>query len=670
MKKYASCLFALAALASCTEDAPQPAVPSVELTAGKATASSLSFTLTPKDARRAAYVAVKKGEPLPDAAAVIEKGFPAGAAEAGEYSVAGLEAAAGYVIAAAASNGDILSETAVLEMTTAENPAPDVPVVRIIPGEAAFDALAFTVECSANADRAAYVCVEKGTPLPGTAAELLEAGTAVDPSSGEVSAEGLAGGTTYVIAAAAAAGETLSETAVLEMTTGDTQMFEPKHVGGGYFGNPLTDGRSIGQYALSFTDAPLSAGGGYIVGPGNMFGFILYSEEREERNAVPQSGEYSLPEELRYEKFRIDPRSYWAIAGDDGNYVDNGHFSAASITVSSPAEGVWEYTVDFACELGKYRIEWRGEMEWENRTPVPPVDVGFTAAKAVLYYTGPVGESDADEWRLDLYGPDAFFSMPFYSRAVADRLSPVLPSGTYTVNAGGTPEPGTFIPGDGNLGGTFFQGNDANGIFRTLYCSGGSFAVSGGSGGYTITGDFVTTAGVKATWDFAGEAELHSYYRPPYEGLLEINATHADKDALFYYGYGGTNSYYIQLVDCDFGGGFVPAGGGPGNRIFIDVLSDTTPDDMDNIVVPDGTYALSDSGADGTFTSFCYHWDENGALSVVNAASGTLTVSRAGNIYTLDIDAVTDSNMHYTCAYEGEIPVRDARPGASARPGR
>lgn len=122
-------LWALAALfiglfvtaCSSDEDEPQPApaTPVVELAAVSADGYTLTFTLTPRNASRAAWLCVPGGDPIPSAAEVLDRGSEVSASAPSTLTAAELEPATEYVIVAAVShNGKSASEE--LRMTTSE----------------------------------------------------------------------------------------------------------------------------------------------------------------------------------------------------------------------------------------------------------------------------------------------------------------------------------------------------------------------------------------------------------------------------------------------------------------------------------------------------------------------------------------------------------------------
>lgn len=120
------------------------------------------------------------------------------------------------MLAAAANDGG-RSQTARIEMTTTQPPAP-APSVTLTAGTASVNTLQFTLTPT-HADKAAYACYPKGAPEP-TAEELLRSGTQADPAAAKpYTVVGLDPNTTYVVAAAAAAAEVVTGITRIEMTT-------------------------------------------------------------------------------------------------------------------------------------------------------------------------------------------------------------------------------------------------------------------------------------------------------------------------------------------------------------------------------------------------------------------------------------------------------------------
>ena len=73
MKKFFLLMLSVVALtlSSCKEDVPEP---NVNLTAGEVTETTISFTVTPADASKCAYLCLLATEQLPAEADVLSKG--------------------------------------------------------------------------------------------------------------------------------------------------------------------------------------------------------------------------------------------------------------------------------------------------------------------------------------------------------------------------------------------------------------------------------------------------------------------------------------------------------------------------------------------------------------------------------------------------------------------
>ena len=125
---------ATAAMTTLPEDTPEPEKPTVELSAGEAAPSSLSFTLTPSDnADRLAWVCVPADTEIPDAAGILSAGtqlVPDGPASA---AAEGLAEQTRYVIGAVGAAGAVLSDVATLEMVTAHGGTPEWDVELEVP---------------------------------------------------------------------------------------------------------------------------------------------------------------------------------------------------------------------------------------------------------------------------------------------------------------------------------------------------------------------------------------------------------------------------------------------------------------------------------------------------------------------------------------------------------
>lgn len=107
-------------IAGCTDQKSQP---SVSVEAGEATASSISFTITPANASKCAYVVLEEGETVPSADEILTNGTAADASSATEVTEEGLNASTSYSVVAAVSGEKGATATASASIKTAEEPA-------------------------------------------------------------------------------------------------------------------------------------------------------------------------------------------------------------------------------------------------------------------------------------------------------------------------------------------------------------------------------------------------------------------------------------------------------------------------------------------------------------------------------------------------------------------
>lgn len=197
-----------------TEIATARIRPAVSLAPGYPGETSLSFTLAPFEAEKAAWVCIPSGEAVPSADIILASGFPADAAQARSYSAESLETGALYVIAAAASAGTEISETARIEMATLGAP----PEIVLSAGETGSSYIGFTLT-ALRAERAAWLCLTAEEPVPDASGILARGTPAGVGSPVQCRAENLGHSTEYTIAAAAKNKDGLSAVAVLKVTT-------------------------------------------------------------------------------------------------------------------------------------------------------------------------------------------------------------------------------------------------------------------------------------------------------------------------------------------------------------------------------------------------------------------------------------------------------------------
>ena len=227
--------------------------PAVVLTPGTPTSTTLSFTAALTDPETAAYVCLEKteGTTVPTAEEILRDGTAI--AQTGELLVENLKPATVYLIAAAVANTGIYSEVETLEMETVAR----TPVVTVIAGTPTETTLSFHFKLT-DAEKAAYVCLEKteGLTVP-AAEEILRDGTDLPVSADVTEIRDLKPGTTYIVAVAASNKTVYSDVKTVEMTT-DQAVEGPivfdRQAAGGYY---PTESSYIGEFLLELLCKPL-----------------------------------------------------------------------------------------------------------------------------------------------------------------------------------------------------------------------------------------------------------------------------------------------------------------------------------------------------------------------------------------------------------------------------
>ena len=157
MKKILLALLICAGVASCKDDDPgtEPPKPTVSLTEGTSTTTSITFTVTPDEAEKCAYLYAKVEENVqveqPSAETVLKDGVQVSAEQATPVTLSPLDPESTYIVFAAASNGSVLSEVTTLRMETGLRPEPDYETwVQATSGMGQYYTVAWTAEPTGN----------------------------------------------------------------------------------------------------------------------------------------------------------------------------------------------------------------------------------------------------------------------------------------------------------------------------------------------------------------------------------------------------------------------------------------------------------------------------------------------------------------------------------------
>ncbi len=407
------------ALVGCEQEEKLPN-PQVSLTAGEATETTLSFTVTPSEAKECAYIRLAVGEEIPTAEVILSKGVSIDATKESTQTVTDLTANTEYVFVAAVKNESVTKVSTALKMKTLEAQVViEDPTVALTAGDVTETTIAFSVAAT-NAEKVAYVVYTEGEAPAAEA--ILENGTEVEAEA-TVVVENLTAATTYyVIAAAANQGKTaVSE--VLEMTTE-----EPANPG------------DVDIYTIYGRRWGINNYGFQIVLTDGMNVFLDMYCETSVANILPEADypvvPYENPEDLND---AIANGEYFVHGAGSityfGNYEQQYALLEGNVAVEHLEEG-YKVSIDIVNENGdavnvSYEGVINGLFEGENfgNPPVPVnddvIETTVTSVGAQFYDTNP---TNFTLWLTTEDGPYNMF-LPLFTPEITDG---VLPEGTYT----------------------------------------------------------------------------------------------------------------------------------------------------------------------------------------------------------------------------------------------
>ena len=602
------------------------ATPVVTLTEGTASHDGLAFTVALANAERAAYVCIEKTEDmtLPDAAQILETGTAIEAA--GEIQVTGLKYGTVYVIAAAAVNQDVLSEVVSLEMTTA---TPATPIVSLTAGTASYNELTFTAALS-DAERAAYVCIEKteGMTLP-DAAEILETGTAIE-AAGEIQVTGLKYGTVYVIAAAAVNKDVFSEVGSLEMTTA----------------TPATPIVSLVAGTPAQNELPF---------------YVATSDAEQTAYLCLEKSVTTVP-----------PPADEILA--TGTAITD-----TKVTVSGLKAGTTYIIAVAASNKGVYSEVKTLEMTTEPEKAGPIV---FTTQVAGGYY-GDSHDSGYGEYHFVVADGAAAEKDGVYATVGAGRAmsfdlyqfksysAPIkIPARIYNYNTNYGLS--TFAPEK-----TYCTVNDGNGNISKIEFTAGKVDIKLVGTTYTVTAELTTADGEAFSASYTGVLTIEDKQSQNKDlPALEKNVTGMTfiRALAKYYSYVDiSDNCVVNLYDVE------PTVNGssdylslPGHMVTLNLATAVSQD----MVLQEGTYTVSDTDAPGTFAAgyqtefmdmvmamgtYCEERNENRVSFYGLITGGTVVITKAGAGYRFELDFTTSKGYRIGGTYEGAVEMTDMR---------
>lgn len=640
IKKHLS--FAVAAVAaaaalsvSCNDDdCALPSIPTVGLVTGTVSATSIGFTVTADNADKIAYVCLEKsdGTAALSAEEILESGK---SAESGRtVEISGLKPETVYIIGAAASNSSATSGTVSTEVTTAGvgTLPTEAPEVVLEAAETERASLSFIISFPENADACAYVWLEKttGTVVP-NAVGILSGGTeAAEP--GRITVGGLKPGTAYVIASAAVRDGIYGKVARIEMTTEAAPA--PSVVL-----TPGTTSPTALSFDAEFTDAENCA---YVC------------IEKTEESTVPGAAEIldggtaiDRPGEVAVSGLKPNTAYIIAAAASAEGSLSEAVSIEMSTDISFDGPAVFDRVAD-AAYYGDSAKTGYGEFRFTL------ADGETREADGVTVTSGAGRAMTFDLWGMLVYDPATSIILPARTYRLGDRN---------TLN--------TFDPSK-----TYCMTNDGKGNTNKVAFTGGTITVAMSGFTYTVTADLTTSDGNAFTASYEGRIEFRNEAAPD-TTIPSVDADVTDLDLVCgigsYYGEdsdrNGLAMFEIHLytVQVDPEKDYLL---GEGYKVSLEMTSALSP----GMQIEEGVYTVSKSYGRGTLypgsaqefmgtvLAMGTHVEKRTARyeSFYGMAnSGTVTVTKSGSGYKMEINLMQQGGYRLTGTFDGPLIMKD-----------
>lgn len=244
----------------------------------------------------------------------------------------------------------------------------------------------------------------------------------------------------------------------------------------------------------------------------------------------------------------------------------------------------------------------------------------------------------------------------FSDVAPSDLNNITIPEGTYTLGAYAETAAGTFTS-------DYSQYYDYTASGYNAYFTEGTVTISYSGSNLVVDANFVDELGNSHHLTYNGPcvvSDATSSGGGDYEDITFV----ADDCYADYYGdqfsVGGEQNYYVILSDLGFDAeGYAYEGG---HYYILDIFSDVAPTDLSNIVIPEGTYTLGESGLTevGTFTSDYSSYLDYVEMMEYPFAAGEVVVTHEGNNTKFECVIVDVVGRTHTVTYNGPCNVGDA----------
>lgn len=243
----------------------------------------------------------------------------------------------------------------------------------------------------------------------------------------------------------------------------------------------------------------------------------------------------------------------------------------------------------------------------------------------------------------------------FSNVAPTDSGNITIPEGTYTLGAYGETVAGTFTS-------DYSRYYDYTASGYNAYFTEGTVTISYSGSNLVVDASLVDELGNAHHLTYNGPCVVSDATSSGgnYEDITFVaDDCHAD-----YYGdqfsVGGEQNYYVILSDLGFDAeGYAYEGG---HYYILDIFSDVAPTDLSNIVIPEGTYTLGESGLTeaGTFTSDYSSYLDYVEMMEYPFAAGEVVVTHEGSNTKFECVIVDVTGRTHTVTYSGSCNVGDA----------
>lgn len=619
-------------LYSCEDTKPEEGLPSVTLTAGKTTTTTLKFTAALRNSYDCKYMVRKRSEPMPTPAEILADGFRID--KTWTTTVKGLRHSTSYRVSAVAYRGDLVSEVAYVDAMTKD--LEEEPAIELEPGTATLTTLAFEVTLT-DTERAAYLCLEKfGDMTLPEAEEVLRDGITIG-HSGEVIAEGLEPGTSYVIIAAAQFKELISNTASIEMTTVPPATPIVTLVAG-------TPAQNEIEFFAATSDAERTA---YVCLEKSVTTVPPPAEE------ILANGTAITDTKVTVGGLKAGTTYVIAVAASNKNVYSE--VKTLEMTTEDEQTGPIVFTTQ--AEGGYYGDSHNsGYAEYHF-----VVADGATTQTDGIYTTVGAGHAMS----FDLYQLKSY-------------MPPIkIPARTY--NYGTNYKMNTFAPEK-----TYCMVNDGSGNISRIEFNAGKVEVKLAGATYTITAELITADGEAFSATYTGALTIEDKQDKNLP-LLEKDVTGITfvRALAKYYSKTDTdkadncivNLYDVQPTVVE-GSDFLSD---PGHLVSLDLSTAVSAE----AVLQEGIYTVSDVYDPGTFDpgfqtefmdmvmavgTYCEERDENEVMFYGYVTGGTVKITRVGENHRFEMDFTTKNGYKVSGTYEGKLEMTDKRSAAAAAP--